>query len=67
MQTKRKTPMRQCLGCREMLPKRELIRVVRAPEGGGKSKAVERAFGCPVPPEVYDALEKQLEEAGNDG
>ncbi len=29
----KKVPMRQCLGCREMLPKRELIRVVRSPEG----------------------------------
>ena len=25
--------MRQCLGCREMKQKRELIRVVRSPEG----------------------------------
>ena len=25
--------MRQCLGCREMKPKKELIRVVRSPEG----------------------------------
>lgn len=30
---KKKIPMRQCVGCREMKPKRELIRVVRAPEG----------------------------------
>ena len=30
----RKIPMRQCTGCREMKPKRELIRVVRSPEGG---------------------------------
>ncbi|MBR5571756.1 MAG: YlxR family protein [Oscillospiraceae bacterium] len=30
----KKIPMRQCLGCREMKPKRELIRVVRSPEGG---------------------------------
>ena len=29
----KKIPMRQCLGCREMLPKKELIRVVRSPEG----------------------------------
>ncbi len=29
----RKIPMRQCLGCREMKPKRELVRVVRSPEG----------------------------------
>jgi len=32
-----------------------------------KSRALERAFGCPVPPEVYDALEAQLKEATNDG
>lgn len=29
----KKIPMRQCLGCREMKPKRELIRVVKSPEG----------------------------------
>ena len=29
----KKIPMRQCLGCREMFPKRELVRVVRSPEG----------------------------------
>ena len=29
----KKIPMRQCCGCREMKPKRELIRVVRSPEG----------------------------------
>ena len=28
-----KIPMRQCLGCREMKPKKELIRVVKSPEG----------------------------------
>lgn len=27
------TPLRQCLGCREMKPKSELIRVVRSSEG----------------------------------
>ena len=26
-------PMRQCLGCRTMMGKRELMRVVRSPEG----------------------------------
>ena len=30
----KKIPMRQCTGCREMKPKLELIRVVRAPDGG---------------------------------
>jgi len=29
----KKIPLRQCLGCREMKPKRELIRVVRSPQG----------------------------------
>lgn len=32
-QKERKIPMRQCLGCNAHLPKRELIRVVRSPEG----------------------------------
>lgn len=29
----KKIPIRQCLGCREMKPKGELLRVVRSPEG----------------------------------
>ena len=29
----KKIPMRQCTGCREMKPKRELTRIVRSPEG----------------------------------
>jgi len=29
----RKTPMRMCVGCREMKEKKSLIRVVRSPEG----------------------------------
>lgn len=29
----KRIPMRQCLGCREMKPKPELLRVVRSPEG----------------------------------
>ena len=55
----RKIPMRQCLGCRTMFPKRELIRVVRSPEGGlsraFKGKAPGRgAYLCPNP----DCLKK---------
>ena len=48
----KKIPMRQCLGCREMKPKRELIRVVRSPEGEvsldfkGK-KSGRGAYVCP--------------------
>ena len=48
----KKIPMRQCLGFREMKPKRELIRVVRSPEGeislDFKGKANGRgAYICP--------------------
>ncbi|MBQ2807186.1 MAG: YlxR family protein [Clostridia bacterium] len=32
-QKAKKIPMRQCLGCNEHFPKRELIRIVRTPEG----------------------------------
>ncbi|MBS1419568.1 MAG: DUF448 domain-containing protein [Clostridia bacterium] len=48
----KKIPMRQCLGCREMKPKRELIRVVRSPEGeisldfGGRANG-RGAYVCP--------------------
>ena len=83
----KKIPMRQCVGCREMKPKKELIRVVRSPEGeisldfkgkasgrgayichdpqclkkAIKSKALERAFSTPIPPEIYDKLNEQME------
>lgn len=33
MSTHRSVPMRKCTGCNEMKPKKELIRVVRSPEG----------------------------------
>ncbi len=29
----KKLPLRMCLGCNEMKPKKELIRVVKSPEG----------------------------------
>lgn len=50
----KRIPMRQCLGCREMKPKRELIRVVRSPEGvislDFRGKASGRgAYVCPDP------------------
>ena len=87
----KKIPMRQCVGCREMKMKKELIRVVRSPEGAlsldfkGKapgrgaylcpepdclrkairSHALERAFSCQIPQEVYEALTARM-EAGSD-
>ncbi|HIQ70294.1 MAG TPA: YlxR family protein [Candidatus Avoscillospira stercorigallinarum] len=48
----RKIPMRQCVGCREMKPKKELIRVVKSPDGAisldFRGKAPGRgAYLCP--------------------
>ncbi len=55
----KKTPMRMCLGCSEMKPKKELIRVVKSPEGeislDFKGKAAGRgAYIC----RSTDCLEK---------
>ena len=89
----KRIPMRQCLGCREMKPKAELVRVVRSPEGAvsvdlrGKapgrgayvcrsadclkkalrSRAVGRALGVEIPPEIYDALTAQMEAPDGTG
>ena len=41
----KKIPMRQCAGCREMKPKRELIRVVRSPEGAISLDATGKSSG----------------------
>ena len=75
-----------------MKPKRELVRVVKSPEGdisldprgkmpgrgayvcrstdclkrAVKSKALSRAFGAPVPQEVMDALNVQMEDSADD-
>lgn len=48
----KKIPMRQCVGCREMKPKKELIRVVKSPQGeiglDFRGKAPGRgAYLCP--------------------
>ena len=54
MQKPKKIPQRQCVGCREMKNKRDLIRVVKSPEGevsldfGGK-KPGRGAYLCPDP------------------
>lgn len=65
----KKIPMRQCLGCREMKPKKELIRVVRSPEGqislDFKGKASGRgAYICPAPQCLKKAIKaRALERA----
>ncbi len=57
----KKIPMRQCMGCRERKPKKELVRVVRSPEGSVsmdlKGKAPGRGmYICPNP----DCLKKAI-------
>lgn len=65
----KKIPMRQCLGCREMKPKKELIRVVRSPDGeislDFKGKASGRgAYICPDSACLKKAVKaKALEKA----
>lgn len=65
MVRKRKIPQRLCLGCRTMKDKRELLRVVRTPQGEielditGK-KAGRGAYICPNP----GCLQKALKSKG---
>ena len=59
----KKIPMRQCVGCREMRPKKELVRVVKSPEGAislaFRGKAPGRgAYLCPN----SECLEKAYKE-----
>ena len=64
----KKIPMRQCLGCREMKPKKELIRVVRSPDGEQISldfngKAPGRgAYVCPDPACIKKAIKSRALE-----
>lgn len=41
----KKIPMRMCVGCREMRPKKELVRVVRSSEGQVSLDPVGKAPG----------------------
>ena len=65
----KKIPQRQCMGCRERKAKRELIRVVRTPEGavrldfGGKMNG-RGAYLCPDPECLKKAIRaKALERS----
>ena len=41
----RKIPLRKCTGCGEMKPKKELIRIVRSPDGSVSPDFTGRAAG----------------------
>ena len=86
--SEKKLPLRQCIGCNEMKSKKEMIRIIRTPEGeivldatgrkngrgayicptreclkkAIKGKGLERSFKMPIPAEVYETLEKEMEE-----
>lgn len=67
----KKIPMRLCTGCRLMKPKRELIRVVRSPEGGvtldfkgkspGRGAYICRDAQCLKKARKSKALERSLD------
>ena len=85
----KKTPERQCLGCNQHKPKRELMRVVRKPDGqvqldfvgkvsgrgayicrdikcfrkARKSRRIEANLGITIPEEIYDAMEREIEDS----
>lgn len=68
----KKVPMRMCVACREMKPKKELIRVVRTPEGeivadetgrkNGRGAYLCRAEACFNKAVKTRALERALEQ-----
>ena len=84
----KKIPLRQCLGCNEHKPKKELLRVVRTPEGeivldftgkksgrgayicydskclkkARKTKRIDGNLGVDIPEDIYDVMERELEE-----
>ena len=84
----KKIQLRQCIGCGEMISKKEMIRVIKTAEdqilldatgrknGRGaylcpsmecfkkavKGRGLERSFKMAIPREVYETLEKEMEE-----
>ena len=84
----KKIPMRQCLGCNQHKPKKELLRVLRTPDGeilldftgkrsgrgayicydakclkkARKSRRIESNLGVNITEEIYDKMERELEE-----
>ncbi|HML46214.1 MAG TPA: YlxR family protein, partial [Clostridia bacterium] len=67
----RKVPMRMCVGCREMRPKKELLRVVKSPEdvisldpvgkAPGRGAYVCRSEACLTRAVKQKQLERALE------
>lgn len=69
--TSKKTPMRMCVGCREMHKKADLIRVVKTPEGtvlldatgkkNGRGAYICRNGECLEKAKKFNALSRAFE------
>ena len=90
MVSAKKVPQRQCVSCGEMKNKKEMIRILKTPEGSFtldttgrkngrgaylcpcmecfrkavKGRGLERSFKMAIPKEVYETLEKEMEQLG---
>ena len=70
---KRKNPSRQCVGCNEMKLKKELLRIIKTPEGeilldstgkkNGRGAYICRSSICFAEAKKVKALEKSLRVA----
>ena len=71
----KKIPLRMCTGCMEMKPKKELIRVVKSPEGevsvdltgkkSGRGAYICKNIEClekAIDEEVYNRLKEEINE-----
>ena len=58
-EVKKKVPERRCVGCRGTFEKRDLLRVVRSPEGE-KSGVLRRALECEISDEIMDIVEREI-------
>ena len=73
----KKIPLRQCIGCGEMKSKKEILLDATGRKNGRgaylcpsmecfkkavKGRGLERSFKMAIPREVYETLEKEMEE-----
>ena len=73
----KKIPMRMCIGCREMKPKQQLIRVVKTPDGeikldggtrlNGRGAYICKSAECLKKAKKSSAIARAFEQATPDG
>ena len=67
----KKIPLRKCTGCNEMKPKKELVRIVKSPDGdirvdltgksAGRGAYICRSVGCLAAAQKAKRLERSFE------